>query len=222
MHNSPLFQAFFDNPDGLCGQHDPSLPVAAIQSLETRLHIITLGSVLDKKINSKRWADLIKLEGHWLLDSSQVAYKSSHQVLQALQEEKIRSPQHIARVWWQICRGVQGRFNGSFRALLQANSDDALSVQNYLRKSRTTFPVLSAPITSAHWLDMVHRRGEVQLQRWDKLRVTLPARQRKTALLFGLDDADLHPALALALHAWPSACQHVDEISCGLEHCPRR
>ena len=220
--SSPLFEAFFEHPKGLCGQHDPALSISLIEPLETRLHLITLGSILDNKPNPKRWAELIKLQGHWLLDASQVSYKTSHQIAQALREEGIRSPQHIARVWWQICRGIQGRFNGSFRALLQANNDNALSLQNYLRKSRTTFPVLSAPVTSARWLDMIHRIGQIQLESWDKLRITLPAKEKKSARLFGLDGEQFHPALVLVLHRWASACHRLNEDSCGLEHCPRR
>ena len=220
--SSPLYQAFFEHPDGLCGQRDPALPISLVESLETRLHLITLGSILDSNLNPKRWAELVKLQGHWLLDASQVAYKTSHQVAQTLSEESIRSPQHIARVWWQICRGVQGRFNGSFRALLQANNDNALSIQYYLRQSRTTFPVLSAPVTSARWLDRVCRVGQIQLESWDKLRITLPTKEKKSALLFGLDEEQLHPALALALHRWASTCHRLNKDVCGLKNCPRR
>ena len=198
-HSSLLYQAFFEHPDGLCGQHDPALPLRVIQPLEKRLHLIALGSIFTPNSNSKRWGELIKLQDHWLLDASQVAYKTSHQVHQALSEENIRSPQHIARVWWQICRGIQGRFDGSFRALLEANGDNALDIQSYLRQSRITFPVLSAPITSARWLDLNHRIGQIQLKNWDKLRVTIPSKQKEAALLFRLDESTMLMITSISL-----------------------
>ncbi len=218
---SPLYQAFFEHPKGLCGEHDLALPVAEINSLETRLSIITLGSILNTPPNTKRWTALIELEGFWLLNPSDVAYKTSHQVAQTLQEKSIRGSQHVARVWWQICRGITGRFDGSFRALLKTNDDDALVIQNYLHQSRTTFPVLSAPITSAYWLDFIHRIGKIQLKNWDKLQITLPAKTKKSAREFGWNGDRLHPAFALALRAWTSACHRLDGDSCGFQHCPR-
>jgi len=219
--SSPLFKAFFESPNGLCGQLPPISEISKMEQLETRLHLITLGNIIDNTPNLKRWKELITLEDHWLLDSSQVAYKTSQQIAQALKEEKIRSPQHIARVWWQICRGIQGRFAGSIHALLKNSDANALSVQNYLHQSRTTFPVLSAPITSARWLDMIHRAGKIQLTNWGKLRVALPEKQKKAALLFGIHTEQLHPSISLALHVWESSCLQLEKDVCGLQNCPK-
>jgi hypothetical protein len=96
------------------------------------------------------------------------------------------------------------------------------SLQSYLQKNKTTFPVLSGPVISARWLDLVHRIGGVTLHDWEALTVHLPSHQRKTARLFGIDIADVHPLLSGALNAWPASCQKLSGEFCGLMGCPRK
>ncbi len=222
LKSIPLYHAFFDDPKGLCGRRDDAIIIEKIASLETRLHLITLASVLDSAPNPERWLELSRLQAHWLLDSSQVAYKQSKEIAQALQKEQIRAPQHLARVWWQISRGIKGRFGGSIRAFLKENDDDVLRLQQYFKSSRTTFPALSAETTSARWMDLVHRHGSVELKNWESLRIPLTDKEQESAKLFGLDDKQLHPSLALALHMWTFACHRLDGESCALTFCPHR
>jgi len=220
--STDLYQAFFESPDGLCGKQDAANDLGKIVGLEPRLHLITLGCILDATPRQERWKELLPLEDHWLADSSQVAYKRSQEVEQAFRENRVRAPKHTARVWWQICRGVQGRYKGSLRGLLDANQKNALRIQQYLEESTTSFPVLSAPITSARWLDMVHRVGQVRLVDWRELRLSLPESLKELAGLFDLDRELLHPALSLALQVWSGGCEQRDGDHCGLEDCPRR
>jgi len=221
--SSPLVRAFNDHPLGLCGQHDPAKIVGSVEAIEQRLSALTLGVVLDTRhLNQERWSALAGIHDHWLLEPSQVAYRSSSEVSDGLQEMHISGPPHIARVWWQVCRGVQGRFKGSWRALLQANNDNARELQSYLQNSKTTFPVLSGPVISARWLDLIHRVGGVTLQGWETLTVTLPPDQKKTARLFGILADEVHPLVSSALNAWPASCQKQSEESCGLVNIPRR
>jgi hypothetical protein len=219
---TPLYQAFFENPKGLCGRRDDALIIEKIASQETRLHLITLAAVADNSPNPERWGELLKLETHWLLDSSQVAYKQSKEIAQAFRSEQIRVPQHIARVWWQICRGIKGRFDGSLRAFFSENGDDTLSVKRYFQRSRTAFPILSAETTSARWLDLIHRHGSIELKNWEQLRIPLGERESAAAKLFDLDEKQLHPSLALALQTWTYACHRLDAESCALPFCPHR
>jgi len=221
--SSPLVQAFQDHPLGLCGAHDQEKIVDSVESIEQRLGILTLGVVLDiKHLNQERWYALVSIHDHWLLDPSQVAYRTSAEVLTAMREKHISGPQHLARVWWQVCRGVQGRFKGSWRDLLRANDDNAQKIQSYLQNSKTTFPVLSGPVISARWLDLVHRVGGVELKGWESMTVTLSLDQTKTAHLFGILTDEVHPLVASALNAWPDSCQKRSEEFCGLVSCPRR
>lgn len=221
--SSPLVQAFQEHPLGLCSAHDPAKIVRSVEAIEQRLAILTLGVVLDiKHLNRERWSALVSIHDHWLLDPSQVAYRSSSEVLTAMREEHISGPPHIARVWWQICRGVQGRFKGSWRDLLKANDDNTPALQSYLQKNKTTFPVLSGPVISARWLDLIHRVGAVELKGWETLNVTLPPDQRKTARLFGIFADEVHPLVSSALNAWPLSCRELSEEFCGLVSCPRR
>ncbi len=221
--SSPLLQAFQDHPLGLCGAHDPAKVVSSIEVLEQRLSALTLGAVLDiNPLSQERWSALVALHNHWLLDPSQVAYQSSARVLTAMQETHISGPQYIARVWWQICRGVQGRYKGSWRDLLKSNNDDVHTIQSYLQKSRATFPVLVGPIIYARWLDLVHRIGSVTLQGWETLTVELSSSQRKTAHLFGITTDKVHPLLSAALNTWQVSCRKLPEGSCGLISCPWR
>ena len=221
--SSPLVQAFSGHPLGLCGQHDPAKAVEMVAVLEQRINILTFGAVADTKhLNREHWSTLAALHDHWLFDPAQAAYKSSQEILTAMQQQRIAAPQYIARVWWQICRGVQGRFKGSWRDLLKASADNARNLQGYLQQSQTTFPVLSGPVISARWLDLVHRIGGVPLQGWGALRVTLPPEQVKTAKEFGINAAEVHPLVSSALEAWPAVCRSLPTESCGLADCPNR
>ena len=219
--SSGLAQTYNAHPLGLCGQHEPARIVGEVEDVERRLAILTLGVVLDiNPLSQERWAGLLALAGLWLCDPSYVAYQSSQQVLAAMQDFHLRFPQHIPRVWWQICRGVQGRFKGSWKDLLEESHCDASAMQAYLRKSKTTFPVLAGPVISARWLDLVHRIGGVQLDGWENLSVPLSGQQEKTARLFGIEENVVHPLLFSALWVWPAACKKLPDGSCGLGECP--
>lgn len=221
--SSALVHVFRDHPLGLCGKHDPVRSVSNVGSFEQRLSILTFGVVLDTKhLSQERWSALTAIHSHWLLDPSQVAYRSSAQVWTAMRETHISGPQHIARVWWQICRGVQGRYQGSWRDLFRANNNNVHTLQSYLQNNRTTFPVLAGPVISARWLDLVHRIGSVTLQGWESLIVPLPSHQKKTARLFSIAVDEVHPLLSSALDAWPASCRKLSEEFCGLAGCPGR
>lgn len=218
-----LVQAFYEHPLGLCGQHDPAGVASGIADIAQRLSVLTLGAVLDiNPLTTDRWSRLASLGGHWLLDASQVAYKSSHEVLAVMQQEHILGPRYVARVWWQLCRGVQGRFKGSWRELIAANKDNVKMLQSYLLLNRATFPVLAGPVISARWLDLTQRIGGLNLRGWEHLRVPLSNEQADTAHLFGIEQREVHPMLYAALAAWPAACKKLPENSCGLRDCPQR
>jgi hypothetical protein len=221
--SSPLFQAFNDHPSGLCGQTEPARIIRHLEDIEQRLNLLAFGSLVDTKhINAERWSALAEVHHHWLFQPFQSAYKTSPQVLAGMQQLHLGAPQYIARVWWQICRGVQGRTKGSWRDLFRGNDDDSQLLQKYLHKNQTTFPVLSGPVISARWLDLVHRVGGVPLKNWETLRVPLPEKQRKAAHLFGIATDEVHPALSSALNVWENSCQKMPAESCGLSECPHR
>ncbi len=221
--SSSLVRAFSEHPLGLCGQHDPAQVVSRVEALEQRLSILTFGVVLDTSpLSLERWSVLVAMHDNWLLVPPRAAYQSSQQVLAEMQKARISGPQYIARVWWQICRGIQGRYKGSWRDLLKANDDDVHALQSYLQKSPATFPVLSGPVISARWLDLVHRLAGVALNGWETLTVTLPSSQRKTARLFGITVEQAHPLLSSALQIWETSCRQQPEETCGLANCPRR
>ncbi|MGA9399129.1 MAG: hypothetical protein WBV22_12825 [Anaerolineaceae bacterium] len=220
---SDLVQAYNDHPLGLCGRHEPARITGSVEDLEKRINILTLGVVLDiNPLSQERWSGLVLQAGHWLADPSRVAFQTSQQVLDAMREEHIQSPQYIARVWWQICRGVQGRFKGSWRDLIKSCEDDTRVLQGYLEKSKSTFPVLSGPVISARWLDLVHRIGGVSLKGWEKLSVPVSGEMEKNARLFGIEGKEVHPQVFNALWAWPAACKRLADASCGLGDCPHK
>ena len=221
--SSPLVQAFHQHPRGLCGQHEPARVVSMVEDLEQRLTILALGVVLDiNTLSRERWFRLASLGEHWLLNPSEVAYQSSQQVLAAMQELRLLGGQHIPRVWWQICRGVQGRFKGSWRELIDVNKENALMLQSYLQQNRVTFPVLAGPVISARWLDLTHRVGGLSLHGWENLLIPLSKKQVKTAGLFGIREIVVHPLFFNALLVWTTACKKLPEEYCGLGVCPRR
>jgi len=220
---SQLIQAFSEHPHGLCGHNDPVRVIQDVVDLEQRLNILALGVVLDiNPLSEERWSILVSLAGYWLLEPSQVAYRSSQQVQAIMKEMGILGPRHIPRVWWQLCRGVQGRFKGSWRALIASGQDDARKLGEYLRQNKATFPVLAGPVISARWLDLIHRMGYVELKAWEDLRVPLPKGEKKTAGLIGIESTEVHPLLFSALHSWTIACQKLNPDSCGFANCPKK
>lgn len=221
--SSNLIQAFSDHLLGLCGLREPARLVQSLSDAAERLNILTLGVVMDSNPpGGEIWSALTAIHDHWLLQPAQVAYQSSQQVQVSLRGMHIPAPGHIARVWWQICRGVQGRAQGSWQALLEANDDNVHTILGYLQKSRATFPVLSGPVISARWLDLVHRMGGITLQGWESLGVPVSSGQVEAARLFGIVGKQAHPQLLSALYFWSSACRKSPTGSCGLVNCPRR
>lgn len=219
--SSPLIQAFSNHPSGLCGQREPARVISHLEDIEQRLNLLAFGAVMDTKpLSAERWSALVEGHDHWLFQPSQSAYKSSHQVLAGIQQLRLATPQYIGRVWWQICRGVQGRTKGSWRDLFRGNDDDAQMVQKYLRNNQTTFPVLSGPVISARWLDLVHRVGGVPLKSWETLSVPLSKKQGKTARLFGVVADEVHPLFFSALNVWMGSCHKLPAGHCGLAECP--
>lgn len=217
-----LLKAFREHPLGLCGVHDPAQAVDGIPDIEARLSVLTLGTVLDiNPITRQRWERIAELAGHWLLNPSMVAYKSSHEVQSAMLHEQLSGPAHIARVWWQLCRAVQGRFHGNWRGLFATCEFRAQRVQEYLLKSKTTFPVLAGPIISARWLDLAHRRGKISLLDWENLRIELPSSLKDPARQFGISENAVHPFLFSALDTWRVSCKQKSKQECGLARCPR-
>lgn len=92
-------------------------------------------------------------------------------------------------------------------------------MQNYLRDNATTFPVLSGPVLSARWLDLVHRAGSVELTGWESLRVPVTKEFHTEARLFGATEEEVHPVFINAMQAWKRACQR-KAVPCGLTRCP--
>lgn len=218
--SSPLVQAFCDHSSGLCEQKEPAQIINQIPNVEERLRLLAFGIVTDAA-QADTWSALTEAHDHWLFDPSQAAYKTSPQIREGLGQLRFKVPSHIARVWWQICRGVQGRAKGSWLALFEANHKDAAQLLGYLQGSRATFPVLSGPVLSVRWLDLVHRVGAVKLTGWDSLRVALPSELETQARLFGITGNEVHPVFLRALQVWKQVCQKGHGIPCGLTGCPR-
>lgn len=220
---SSLIEAFSKDAQGLCGINDPVKPVQSVEALEQRISILTLGAVLSTNpLGAERWAALVALHDHWLLDPTQAAYRTSQQILAEMQQQHIGGPQYIARVWWQVCRGVQGRFKGSWRDLLKFNTDDAAILFKYFRQSQATFPVLAGEVICVRWLDLVHRIGGVPLKGWDALSVRLAPGRIPAARRFGIVEDEVHPLTASALETWSVSCRGLSGEACNLEECPLR
>lgn len=210
-----LWDVFLNNPTGFCGQGDPARALTQIPDLETRLSVITFANLLP----SPDYSVLVTAHTAWLFEPSEVAYRRSQDVLVGFRDFNIVTPKHIARVWWQITRSVQGRFQGSFVDFLASQGSDALLVKNYLQRSKTAFPVLSGPVISACWLDMVHRMGGVTLLNWEMLSVPLSKQEQAAMREWGSMETASHPSLRLALRTWQRSCQSLK--GCELEKCPR-
>lgn len=203
-HSSPLLNAIITESLGPDGEREPARIASGVEQLEVRLHLLTLGVILDVFPNADRWSKLAAMSQNWLFDSSAVAYKKSPEVLATMQKGGIGSPKHNARVWWQVCRGIQGRFKGSLRDFLRASDDDAPAIQEYLNQSKATFPVLSGPVISARWLDLIHRIGGIPLTHWDRLKVPLSPELKSKAEMAGIKDDQVHPQVAAALRWFKS------------------
>ena len=221
--SSSLVDAFTTHPLGLCGQHDPARVLADVEPLERRVNLLAFGAVVSTTpLSQQHWTSLTANRDSWLFDPSQVAYQPSPAVSVAIQNLNIGAPGFMGRVWWQICRGVQGRFKGSWRSLFQSNADDTQRLLGFFGQSKAAFPVLSGPVISPRWLDLVHRIGGIPLSGWESLTVPLAPGQSEAASAFGITGQEVHPLVSAALSTWSAACQSLLPDSCGFPSCPRR
>lgn len=211
-----LWHSYLNDPAGLCGHSDPAWVLKQILDQESRLSVLAFSSLNF----SPEYLKLLEKHQSWLFQPQITAYKRSQEVQQEINRLGLRVPKHIPRAWWQVSRGVQGRFQGSWTAFFHAQANDALAIQSYLQKSKATFPVLSGNVTSACWLDIVHRIGEIQLTNWQKLAVPLGAKEKISMRAWGSRAEKSHPSLRLALKHWQKSCQ--SSPSCGLADCPNR
>lgn len=222
MDKQAFLDAFTTPPLGFCGFAESAALVSGVKDQERRLRILAFGAVLDIFLQGNQWETLVEIQDSPLLDPAWVAYQDSKDLAQLMRQMKVGGPQYNARVWWQICRGVQGRFRGSFVDLLAANEDDVTQIQAYLKKSKTTFPVISGEVVSAQWLDWSARIGGVDLHGWEMLRVKLPVSLLSAAEKVGEDQPLVHPQVYGALLAWEKHCAGLGKDFCGLAECWKR
>ncbi|MCB2178876.1 hypothetical protein KQH61_05630 [bacterium] len=222
MDQQTFLEAYTSHSLGFCGFTEPAALIGQIESQEARIRVLAFGAVLDLFLQGKQWQNLERIAESPLLEPSWVAYQDSKEIAEQMRQMKLGGPQYNARVWWQICRGVQGRFQGSFSDLLAANEGDVRKIQAYLRKSKTTFPVISGDVVSGQWLDWCARIGGVDLYAWEDLRVKLPASLLPAAEKIGADQPMVHPQVYGALLAWEKHCAGLGEDFCGFAGCWKR
>ena len=222
MLSSKFMKTYFNSKSTFCGAPDPFLAIQQIEDAEVRLHALTLNTIVDISPKTTKIPKLIDAQDHWLLQSTQVAYKQSKEVEESLNQLGIGGPRQNARVWWQICRGIQGRFKGSLTSLFEENLYDADQVTTYLQASKTTFPVLSGPVVSIRWLDLISRYGEKPLKNWEGLVIPLPSSYKEIAEVLGLKTDIVHPAVVSALSLWSQSCKSSSGIDCAWKDCPRK
>ena len=217
--SSDLLDAYSDFPPGLCGRGEPAQVIKTIMDPVDRIALLTLGVILDiKPLSHERWQSLTTLAGRWVLEPAVVAYKSSEEIA-AL---PVFSGKTAARAWWQISRGIQGRYQGNWQSLFAECEQDAGKILAYLAKNKATFPVLSGPKVSVIWVDLLSRIGGVELSGCEALRVTIPANLRKSAAQFAISADKIHPQLLSALQTWSDSCRHLPSSTCALAACPNR
>jgi hypothetical protein len=221
MLSTNFVQGYLD-PVGFCSIPDPFLQIKQVADLETRLHMLTLAAALNAFSAPNKIATMAAHPDDWLLNSSEVAYKRSQEVGAALVQLRLGGAKQDGRVWWQICRGIQGRFKGSITALLDANGYDTNKLQAYLQESKTTFPVLSGPVISVRWLDLVSRWGDKPLAGWEELQIPFTEGLREQGSFLDQSQTMIHPAAAAAIEHWAQSCRSGKEGGCGWAECPNR
>lgn len=119
-----LWYSYLNDPAGLCGQGDPAWVLKQIPDQENRLSVLTFSSLNF----SPEYLKLLENHQSWLFRPQITAYKRSQEVGQEINRLGLRVPGYIPRAWWQVSRGVQGRFQGSWTALFRAQANDALAI----------------------------------------------------------------------------------------------
>jgi hypothetical protein len=221
MLSSNFVQAFL-YPTGFCGSPDPFFQIQEIADLETRLHMLTMAAALNAFSAPNKITAMAAHQDHWLLRSSEAAYKKSQEVGAALVQLRLGGAKQDGRVWWQICRGIQGRFKGSIKSLLDANGYDTKNLQAYLQDSKTTFPVLSGPVISVRWLDLVSRWGDRPLAGWETLMIPFTEGLKEQGSFLDQSLSAIHPAAAAAIEHWSKSCRSGQVGNCGWAKCPNR
>lgn len=222
MLSSSFVQTYLNSPDGFCGKIDPFKPLRDVSDIETRLHMLSMASILGAFNSPPKIETMLKRSDHWLFKSSEVAYKQSKEVGFELTQLHLGGAKQDGRVWWSVCRGIQGRYKGSIAGLLEANHYDTEQLYSYFQENKATFPVLSGPVISVRWLDLVSRFGGKPLTNWESLEVPFNENLKNQAGFINQNLEKIHPAAAAALELWHSGCHGADSAACGWEECPKR
>lgn len=147
------------------------------------------------------WADS---ETRWLFDPSQVAYADWQDVGAALKVHGLATRRQDVRSWYMVSRGLQGRFKGDVRALIEVAGPASGAIIAYLEENRTTFPLLAGEVTARIWLDQLRRLGAVEIKEEPPLCLPPSERARRVARESGieLDEGPLPVHQLLALEVW--------------------
>ncbi|MGH2544051.1 MAG: hypothetical protein ACRDIB_14725 [Ardenticatenaceae bacterium] len=151
------------------------------------------------------WADKAT---HWLFDTAQVAYADWRAVEKALAPHGLAEHRQDVRGWYEVARGLQGRFKGDVASLIAAGPKGqparTSAILAYLDASSTTFPFLSGDKTARLWLDQLRRIGGIEIIEDEPLRLAPSKEARDIAATHGLSlpSRALPIQQLLALEAW--------------------
>ncbi|MBA3534788.1 MAG: hypothetical protein H0T73_22990 [Ardenticatenales bacterium] len=196
---------------GLAGPSEHALMIPAGVEVGSNPHLLFLTlpraiSALQDEVELWERAALAwaSAEAQWLFDPAQVAYAEWPTVETALRQWRLASRRQESRGWYEVARGLQGRFKGDIRAMVEAGGGRTSGLLAYLAKSPSTFPFLSGEETSRLWLEQLRRIGGLSIEEDEPLCLVPSQRAREAAASQRLDPGpEALPAHhVLALEVW--------------------
>lgn len=111
-----------------------------------------------------------------LFDPAFLAYADPKTLVAPLRAHGLtQKPKSEATVWQRIGQALVMRAGGSVQRLLTAHEHDARQLLTMLKRSKTTFPVLSGPQTAPRWLYGLVSNGQQSLAHAGALPVPVSA-----------------------------------------------
>lgn len=155
----------------------------------------------------------------WVFDTERVSYGDWRDVGAALAAHGLGRRRQDVRGWYDLARGIQGRFKGAVNEMIDAAGNTVSGLVTYVDQHAATFPLLAGDVTARRWADQLRRRAGVTLDEDIALTEVLDDRVLARLSEAGIDTGPVvavHHALAAEVWAaLPTARRRtlVDEVS---------
>jgi len=142
---------------------------------------------------------------HWVFDTGRVAFEDWRALEAALGRHGLAERRQDVRGWYDVARGLQGRFKGDVAAMVVAAGPAAADLVEYVAANKATFPLLAGDRIAARWADQLRRVARVAVDDaapglTERLGSSVRDRLARAGVELDSDEVPVHHALAAT--AW--------------------